>query len=224
MKREFLLYVSIIFSLISCKTIEVLNEIKKDNVDIKTISFQKKTIKFIPMHHLGKMEFYDDVKKNIQELKNNGYKVYYEKVISEFKGDSIQIDIVKRKFRKIKGFEGTYEDVAKGTFLDKYINQPPYDSLGVTKDDLNVDVTYLDFINEWEKQFGTIALDSIDLKTNLNSNYKRRPKHSKNKFYKIAIEYRNIYLVNRIKSSGDEKILVIYGKGHLKDFENRIKL
>jgi len=224
MKLKLFFCTPLIFSLISCKTIEVLEELKKDNVDVKTFTIQNKVIKFIPMHHLGKIEFYDDLKKNIQDFKKIGYKVYYEKVISDFSGDSLQIDIIKRKFRKIKGFEGTYEDIAKGTFLEKYINQPSYENLGVTKEDLNADVTYLDFVNEWEKEFGTVNLDSIDLKTNFNSNYKRRYKHSKNMFYKIAIEFRNTYIVNLIKSSNDEKILVIYGKGHLKDFEKRIKL
>jgi hypothetical protein len=34
----------------------------------KRISNEKKELVFIPMHHVGKKEFYDDVKKKIDSL------------------------------------------------------------------------------------------------------------------------------------------------------------
>ncbi len=44
----------------------------------KEITNGDKTIVFVPMHHVGKQEFYNDVRQKIDSLQKNGYIIYYE--------------------------------------------------------------------------------------------------------------------------------------------------
>ena len=46
------------FTILSCKTFKSLHEIKKENASVYSYDFDNKEIKYIPMHHLGKKEFY----------------------------------------------------------------------------------------------------------------------------------------------------------------------
>ncbi len=182
-----------------------------------------KGIKFIPMHHLGKKGFYDEVKEIIIENKNQGYIVYYELVSTHFAGDSSFRDTIRRKVRKLKGFNGTYKEAVEGTFLDKYIQQPAYKDLGVDDDDVWADVDYLQLIDQWEKVNGEIILDSIDLNTPFGEVYDNKLNYSQKQYKNIFVGYRNDHLIKRIKTGPDNKILVVYGVGHRKDFQSKIR-
>lgn len=200
-----------------------MSELKKTNASVYSYNLGNKEIKYIPMHHLGKKEFYDDAKTKINQLKSDGYVVYYEEISSNLKIDSLQKDTIRRKVRKIKGFSGSYKDVAKGSFFKNYIKQPPYSELGITENDKRADIDYLQFINEWEKTNGVIMLDSIDLNTKFDAKYEKGTFYTKKQYEKIVIDFRNQYLLNLIKENKDNKILIIYGEGHRKKFEKAIK-
>lgn len=174
------------------------------------------------MHHLGKREFYDNVKNAIAAYKNLGYKVYYEEISSSLKTDSITKDRIRRKVRKIKGFSGSYEDATKGSSLGKLVQQPNMKNMGITESDVRADIDYLQFINEWEKLNGEIKLDSIDLNTNFTAPYSKGTFYTNAQYKRIVVEYRNQYLANLISTGQDKKILIIYGEGHRKNFKKTI--
>lgn len=221
-KKTIILF-SALFCLVSCKITKSLNELKKENATIYNYAYDGKDIVFLPMHHLGKKEFYDDVQSKVTEYKGKGYRVYYEQISTKLDVDSLQNDIIKRKVRKIKGSNLNYEEQAKGSFLEKYVKQPKYPDLGITDSDLRADINYLQFINYWEQVNGKIVLNNDDLNTPLDKNYEKDKFYSTSQYNAVVIDYRNSYLVDLIKNNKDNKILILYGEGHRADLEKKLK-
>jgi hypothetical protein len=215
--------VILISTLSSCKIAHSLIEINKKNAKVYSYKMDDKEIKFIPTHHLGKQKFYDDIKSIVTKYKGNGYRVYYELISTEFTTDSLLKDTIRRKVRKLKGFSGTYKDNAQGSFFKKYVQQPAYRDMGTTDSDIRADVNYLQLINQWEKINGEIVLDSADLHTSFSEKFSKGLFYTKDQYNAIFIHYRNENLINLIKSSTDNKILILYGAGHRKDFKKRLK-
>jgi len=196
----------------------------KTKANVYSYKYIDKDIKFLPMHHLGKPQFYDDTKNKVTSFKNDDYVVYYELISTKVDLDSLQKDLLRRKYRKLKGFSGTYKDVMKDSpILKKYVQQPSYKDLGITESDIRADITALQFINEWEKQNGIIKLDSIDLNTPFDKEYNNKLSYSKKQWNNVAINYRNQYLIDLIKKNNDKKVLIIYGDGHRKNFKKQLK-
>jgi hypothetical protein len=219
--KKILLLSAIILTISSCKISRSLIELNKTKAKTYSYRIDDKEIKFLPMHHLGKKKFYNNVKNIITENKKNGFTVYYELVSTNFTKDSLLRDTIRRKVRKLKGFSGTYKENEQG--FKKYIQQPSYPELGTDDKDLRADVNYLQLINQWEKINGEIVLDSLDLSTPFTEKFNKNVFYSKSQYNKIFIEFRNEYLINSIKSNSDKKILIVYGAGHRKDFKKRIK-
>lgn len=221
--RKILLLCIIIGTLTSCKIVHSLIELNKKRAKVYTYKLDNKEIKYIPMHHLGKKEFYDNVKNNVTACKKNGYKVYYEQISSKFSADSLLLDTIHRKSRKLKGFSGTYKDNADSSHFKKYIQQPSYKDLGIDNNDVWADVNYLQLINQWEKINGRIVLDSIDFNTPFTEKFSKGTFYTKKEYNKILIDYRNSFLINLIKSNSDNRILILYGEGHRKNFRKQLK-
>lgn len=221
--RKLLFITVLISTLTSCKVVHSLIEINRKKANVYSYRMDGKEIKFVPMHHLGKKEFFDDVKNIVTTNKNNGFKVYFELVSSDFTTDSLLKDTIRRKARKLKGFSGTYKEVAEDTYFKKYIQQPSYTELGTDDSDIRADVDYLQLINQWEAVNGVITLDSIDIHTPFNEKFSKGTFYTLKEYKKIFIGYRNEYLINLIKSNADNKILILYGAGHRKDFKKRLK-
>jgi hypothetical protein len=215
--KKILFYTLFLSLLISCKTVDVLIEIKKKKATINNFSMGDKEIKFIPMHHLGSEDFYFDVREKILKLKSEGYTVFYELVKPSTNIDSVTNDLNRRKMRRIKGFDGNYKELfSKMGLFKNSILQPSYEILGTDENDVRADVTWEQFINEWEKVNGLVILDSIDVNTPFNGTYKMTRNYTRAQKDKIILDYRNSYLANMIKETTNKKILVIYGKGHRK--------
>lgn len=214
----------LISTLSSCKIAHSLIEINKKHAKVYSYKLNDKEIKFIPMHHLGKQSFYNDIKNTVTAYKSKGYRVYYELISTDFTSDSLLKDTIRRKVRKLKGFSGTYKDNAQGSLLKKYVQQPAYKVIGTTDDDIRADVDYLQLINQWEKINGTIVLDSADLNTSFTEKFSKGLFYTKKQYNAIFIQYRNENLIKLLKSSNDNKILILYGAGHRKDFKKRLKI
>ncbi len=221
--KNLLLFTLLILSITSCDISKSLIEINRKHAKVYDYKMADKEIKFIPMHHLGKQVFYDEVAEIIMENKKQGYIVYYELVSADFTGDSLFRDTIRRKVRKLKGFSGSYKENVEGTFLDKYIQQPSYKNLGTDENDVRADVNFLQLINQWEKVNGMIILDSIDFNTPFGEDYDNKLDYSQRQYRSIFVGYRNDQLIKWIKEDPDNKILVVYGEGHRKDFQNKIK-
>lgn len=222
MRFSVLLFAIILMTFNSCKIVHSLHEMKRTTAKIYSYKIDDKDIQYIPMHHLGKKEFYDDVRKNITDYKSKGYTVYYEEISTKLKTDSVTKDIIQRKVRKIKGFSGSFEDATKGTSLAKYVQQPNMKLMGISESDVRADIDYLQFINEWEKQHGKIILDSMDMNTRFDMPYSKGTFYTNSQYKRIVVEYRNQYLLDLIRSGKDNKILMIYGEGHRKNFSKII--
>lgn len=213
-----------LFSLNSCKLIKSLTELNKTTPKLHELKAWDKEILFLPMHHMGKPEFYDNVKEIIKNKKEDGFRVYYELVSTDFTDDDSLRNEIRRKARKIKGFSGTYKDNASGSYFSKYIQQPSYPDLGVDSTDIWADVNYLQLITYWENVNSKIILDSTDMNTPFNEKLDRGAFYTKDEFNNVFIDYRNKHLINIIKNNSDKKILILYGKGHLKNFRKQLKL
>lgn len=221
--RKILFVTVLISTLTSCKIVHSLIELNRKHAKVYSYKVADKEVKFIPMHHLGKQKFYDDIKNTVTTYKSNGYKVYFELISTDFTTDSLLKDTIRRKVRKLKGFNGTYKENAQGSFFKKYVQQPSYPELGTTDNDIRADVNYLQLINQWEKMNGPIILDSIDLNTSFTDKFSKGTFYTKQQYNDIFIHYRNENLVKLIKSSSDKRILVLYGAGHRKDFKKKLR-
>jgi hypothetical protein len=223
MINRFCFGILLLMACYSCKLLKVGAELRKTEATVYSYTVNNKDIKYIPMHHLGKLEFYEDVKNRVIDLKSKGYVVYYEKIKVDTENLSIQYDTIRRKYRKIRGFNGTYKEiVSKIGILKNYVQQPSNEGLGGDNKDVRADVTAVELVQEWEKQNGTILLDSLDMKTNFDTTYRREKFFKKSQRDKIIIQFRNQHLINTIKEKGNPKILILYGAGHRKDLEKKI--
>lgn len=69
--------ISFLICVYSCKTVSVIKRIHSERPEIITFSNKKKLVKYIPMHHVGKQNFYLSVKKLVDSFKKDGYVVFY---------------------------------------------------------------------------------------------------------------------------------------------------
>ena len=67
------------------------------------------------------------------------------------------------------------------------------------------------------------VLDSIDLSTPFDQKFEKGTFYTKQQYNKIFIEYRNANLISLIDKSPAKKILILYGAGHRRDFQKRLK-
>lgn len=235
MKKFFILLMLLILT--SCASIFNKKIIKKIGIEnekseLEFINNKKKKIIFIPIHHVGREVYYDDIANKVDSLQKLDYIVFYEGVNDEKVKDSLIIKKNLKKLRKIMNFlpqgQNRYLDTTsniiagKIKYKGKYklINQPKYSKLNVDSiTSVRADVDLIELITDFEKNNGEIKLDSCDYKFSIKSkNYKcKKVKRSLRKiFNKEYIEdYRNKYLAERIIISKKSKILVIYGDTHL---------
>lgn len=231
LKFSFILLFSIQVSMSSCINKILLNSLGvfEKKASKKYLSNGEKKIVFFEMHHVGKKVFYDNIKLELDSLMEKGYMVYFEGVRIGVVNDSLLIDTIYRKARKItgvdfvsslknKGYLDTLNKTAfgkKSKLITKYklVNQP-HDIVSKT-DTLrskNVDATFYNLINACETKFGPIVLDSIDFETKFGEKYKT-PKKSELREYFLLV-YRNDLITNSILHDQSEKIVLLYGKKH----------
>lgn len=226
----------IIFTLTSCASIFNKRIIKKlgvenEKTELKFIDNKEQEVIFIPMHHVGRKEYYNDIANKVDSLQKLNFTVFYEGVSDDKEKDSL---IRRNSFLKLRKIMGFFPQGQKG-YLDtitnviggkikykgkyKLFNQPRYkqlkvDSLNSTRADANL----TQLINDFEKNYGKIKLDSCDHKTDFkDKNYKcKKVKRSLRKKFENGYvkDFRNKYLAEQIFESKKNKILVIYGDAH----------
>lgn len=212
---------------------------------IEKISNGEKDLCFLPMHHIGKQEFYDDTKSKLDSLSKNGYYIFFEGIQGKEMADKNERDIMYKKLRKLSGIDllkmgkgGGYIDstgnqsVFENPLLDnrikkdKLVNQPA--SLRKTADSkigMQVDGSITDMITKYESKYGKIVLDSIDLNIALGDKYEisKANKISKEKRKYLILDIRNEIITNQIVNSPYKKIVLVYGKGHYEGFMEGLK-
>lgn len=215
------LVVPIIFILLftSCKTVDVIRSIYSEEAELMQFSNNDKNIYFIPMHHIGKQEFYNHVAEMIKGLKQQGYVVYYESARMDRLQDSLTLDLYNRKFRKMMGAHIDSTGYAillheKGLFKN-LVDQPSYEKLGLDEKDRRVDLSKNHLVDAYESKFGTVELSEADKKIPLGHDYPIYLRLSQKQLMDIIIDYRNRHLAKNIQDSKDKKVLVIYGALHV---------
>ena len=230
--RSFFILITNILFLTSCKSI-VLTAlgVTETNIPLSYITNGEKKLVFFPMHHIGKREFYDDVKYKLDSFIKEGYVVYYEGLKPSMIKDSLQNDSIYRKARRISGVNlaslkanGGYIDTINKTLFGKksnyvarhnLVNQPKY--LISTEDTLRykkIDAGIVELINACENKFGPVTLNNYDFETSFNDKYK--VKHDKNMRKYFLEGHRNTIIASSIINDANKKILLLYGKLHFK--------
>ena len=230
MKKIIPLFILAIILLSSCLTKIALKSLGvfEKSVSVKYISNDKKQIVFLPMHHIGTKEFYDDETRLVDSLLQNGYTVFYENLK---KGNTSQLveDTLFMKFRRITGIPRNSKDKLssridtvtntlmgkKSKLVAKYKlrNQEiayltKYDSLKVK----NIDGTIEEMVLLYEKKYGVVMLEKNDFETKLREPYSHSEGKVKRNYF--LIDTRNIIITNEILQSKANKIAIVYGAGH----------
>lgn len=217
MKVKIITVVCLFLILANCKAI-ALKIISKKSVEknIKILKRQStnQTIFFFPTIHVGTEEYYNSFKPKLDSLRSNGYKIYYESVaITDSLSIQKEVDY-KKKFRKIFGFhlDTTRQSYLEDTQLNKYIMQD-YTKMGVVKSDEVLDLGVNQIIDSLENKYGEIILENCDIETPLETEY-----NCKNRLKDLEWDalqtFRNNYIINYLKKSNENKIVLIYGKSH----------
>ena len=166
----------IIFTSFSgCRVIKGLKFLNTKKIKSTEKHYENKTIIFIEIHHAGRVKFYNKLKDTITYYKENGYIVFYEQVAHRYSDfDSLTNDIIIRKTRKLIGIIPTVKTYELFDSLPNFTAQPPMDSLNIDSTDINADITLIQLVNQYEKIYGEIVLDKVDLEVPLDGEYKRK--------------------------------------------------
>lgn len=205
----------------------VLDEKQK----LKVASNGRKQVVYLPMHHIGKQSFYDDVKKKIDSLRKDGYVFYYEGLKLSTNDDSLAIDTLAKKLRKIMGLDlsllrsnGGYIDTSTGNFMGRknnfvkrynLVNQERAGTLMDTTIDRRADVSLSDLIPALEAELGPIPLDACDYSTPMGQKYTCK-KYKLKEYSRAALEYRNKWIAEEVRRDTSLKIAIVYGAMHFK--------
>jgi hypothetical protein len=206
--------------------------IYENKIKLEKISNNDKEIVLFGMHHIGKEEFYNDVKSKVDSLLKNDYYFFVEGVNSQFTGktnisnadSAILIDLAY-KFRKISGHPYISKKLnsdyitffkEKGIKLkENLIQQPKYSEFGLSeKDSKNTDLTMEILLNNYEKKYGKVILESCDYNTKFYEVSSCTTKSDGKIYDEMMMQDRNNSVISNILNEKKSKIAIIYGKGH----------
>ena len=193
---------------------------KEKNPFKKAVVFTKndKEIIYIPMIHLGQPEFYGQIKQFVTQKRNEGYKIYYEK-LTYGTSDSLVQDTLLLKARKITGyyFKGIYTDKNNATspFRDKYeqFTRQTEENTGIDiEKDFRVDLNMRQLIAQIETDHSPIVLDSCDYTTPPTAKYNCKQYKEYSRLFLRT--YRDEYLLATLLATPHKKIILLYGVNH----------
>jgi hypothetical protein len=217
-KTLVILFVSA-FLLYSCDKI-LMSAFYTTKVSVTDYSNGDKQMRFIGMHHIGKPEYYENVKKTIIAAKNEGYVLFYEWIDFD-----LATDPEKRKSRKLIGMLPSPEGFEKmlGEFGDTtLIVQPQTLFLNlVNNKDFNIDLTPQEILSTYEDKYGELQLNELDMNTPLTESFETGEPEDQVEY--VMMDKRNEHLANKIIASKYSKIIVMYGGLHKKGLIELLK-
>jgi len=109
----------------------------------------------------------------------------------------------------------------------KIINQPTYKEIGLdTTNSINVDVTLSEIISYYEREYGVIELNPCDFETTIYEEttcYSYSKIMNKKKKNDVLINFRNRHVVKTLLLEKRSKIVIIYGKTHIKGIKEELQ-
>ena len=230
---SYLLIIFILYS--SC----IRNILKKNGILNEKVKYQKleipsKEVYFIGVTHLGKKEFYDDLKTTVDSFKKEGYFLFTEGVKNKSETHlpmTFEDTIHLKKVRKIIGF--SLENYTQNKILENVNKKYNLISQGSTYySDLdssnfkNIDITNKNLVDFYEKERGEIKLDNCDSITSLIQPYNcSKLRKGERTFFKedIILKKRNENIIKELLNTKKTKVLIIYGKAHYDGIVNLLK-
>lgn len=235
MKKFTLLFLFLLCT--SCKSFLTNYYLKSIGIYDKSIQLEKiananQEIIFFGMHHIGKEEFYTDVNTKIDSLQKKGYFFYVEGVKSQIrdiknptKEDSVKQIEVAYKFRKINGkpliskkLNTDYLTYFKENGIkikEKIIKQPSYLEFGLTEvNSKNTDLSIVQILENYEKKYGKIVLESCDYETKFYEESICLKKTDQRIYDEMLMQDRNNSVITSILNEKRSKLAIIYGKAH----------
>lgn len=233
----FFLALVLILGNTACKQFYIKHsKILETKPQLKSISNSERKVLFLPIHHIGLEEYYQDIAKKTDSLESLDYVVFYEQVNTNVR-DRSEYEFLGKKFRKLTGSFNAgngYLDTVNNRLGDmqfdkkyKLTNQPPLAKLGVnTSTAQHADVSLEELIYAYEQRNGPIELDSCDKATSLEAEYlcEALDRKSRKEFREdFILGHRNSHLAQLIHRSKAAKIFVIYGASHYKGFMEELE-
>lgn len=205
---------------VSCTAVKALIYVNKRQIKPIHYNYNGRSLIFVPMVHVGEESFYNSLKDSIVKWKSLNYTIFYEQIISDnetMRIDSLTYVQVKRKARKIvelSKYSRKNYALRSGKILKNKVVQPEYIDMGITGSDINADINLQELVDEYERLYGKIQLDSCDFVIPINSYATCR--RLQNNLDPIIYDFRNRELARKISESELDKIVVLYGASHIR--------
>lgn len=165
------------FAYSSCRistAISLAYKIRNKKIEKNIWTNGDKTVVFIPMIHIGKAEFYNDVKRNIDSLKQAGYAVMYEGIKMSSFDDSVK-NATYNWVRKTTSVKTFYHDSADAEYVTNDIYKRKFRRfIGFNPDSGGYahQLTKIPFANKIVSQpkLPQLGIDSNDIRADVSKN------------------------------------------------------
>ncbi len=212
-----------------------------NKIKLEKLSNDNKEIVLFGMHHIGKEEFYNDVKTKVDSLIKKDYYFYIEGVSSQFadktnltKEDSLILIDLAYKFRKINGkpliskkLNTDYLTYFKENGInikENLVKQPSYLELGLSENNSkNTDLSIEKILENYEKKYGKVILESCDYDTKFHNESTCSKKPDKKIYDEMMMRDRNNNVISHILKEKKLKIAIIYGKAHFVEIKDSLQ-
>ncbi len=213
--------IALSLALVSCRSIALRIFLSKTQVHFDHYKSGDRDLVFIDASHVGKPEYFADIKFTVDSLRGKGYTIVFEEIraVVSSLNDLPRIDLCKKKIRKMTGvYFGDYSDAKDDENLDlpnmKGLTNQTVDNTGIDRRrDVWADYNLFQLVTAYEAEKGEIKLSECDLQTPPNDRY-RCTKINRSESNYLLVEMRNKRLLHVVDSIQKDKVAILYGARH----------
>ena len=177
-----------------------------DSARVFTFSNGPRFLYYIPMIHQAEPGFYQDVAKQVKQLKARGADLYYE-----FIDFNAATDADKRRIRAMLGFLPSPEFYAENV-SESMVAQDNSMFLGFPGgQDVHIDVTPRELADAYEDMIGPLQISQENLTAPMDSFV--MPTADLTQITRVTIEWRNQHLAQALNDAKGD-VVVLYGAAH----------
>lgn len=185
---------------------------KKIGVENRIVLYHpvlNKELVLIPILASNKDKLIASIPAYVDSLRNEGYAIYYPSLQFNFNEDSLVVDTLQRKYRKIAQSSYDYKYLYSLVFGTKF-KASTLDKLGVSDSaDFLIDWYMNDLLRAFELKAGKIVLDSCDWNTTLFEEY-HCDKGKEGAALAIEKHFREEALFHQVLTAPHDKMAVIF--------------